>query len=643
MDSVKQRLYLLLVHTAVSFAVFKAALATGSQKSDELKPSDRFVKSEYRIRMRDGTHLYTVVYSPKDTTKKYPLLISRTPYSAGPYGAEKFRDSVGPSKRFESAGYIVVYQDVRGKSMSEGKFVEVRPFLADDAKPGDTDEATDAYDTIEWLLANVPNHNGNAGLWGISYPGFYATGGLINAHPALKAVSPQAPIADWFAGDDWHRNGALLLVQNLKIRRPTEPSKPEGPPESSEKKNEKPLAQVRADQPPIDGYSFFLQLNPLAEKAKVMAREDGAFFDDMMRHGSYDSFWKARDIRRHLRNVRPAVMTVGGWYDCEDLFGALETYRQIEQNSPATTNLLVMGPWTHGAWSKPDSSRLGNIEFGTNTAEFYREQIEFTFFEKYLKGNDTPQLPEAYVFETGTNVWRKHDAWPPKSARPKSFYLGEQHLLQTDPPHDDSLTNGFDEFPSDPNRPVPFTEKVTMGVPVDFMTADQRFASRRPDVLFYQTEPLENDLTIVGQIQADLTVSTTGTDSDWIVKIIDVHPNNASDPQPNPTGLRMGGYQQLVRGDVMRGKFRQSLEKPEPFQPGQPTPVKLVMNDIYHTFRQHHRLMVQIQSTWFPLVDRNPQRFTDIYTATNADFQMATQKVFRTKSMSSRLELLVIP
>ncbi len=362
-----------------------------------------------------------------------------------------------------------------------------------------------------------------------------------------------------------------------------------------------------------------------------------------MRHGTYDSFWKARDIRPHLANVRLAVMTVGGWFDAEDLFGALETYRQIEKSSPNATNIIVMGPWLHGGWRRADSSKLGDVSFDTNAAEFYREQMEFPFFEFHLKGVEAEMLPEALMFETGTNVWRKHDVWPPAAAVTQSFYFSEQGRLEATSPRDDLPAVRFDEYPSNPHRPVPFINHVAMGMPVEYMTADQRFASRRPDVLVYETEPLQRDLTIIGPIQAELFVSTSGTDSDWVVKVIDVYPLETADPQPNPANIRMGGYQQLVRGDVMRGKFRNSLEQPEPFTPGEPTRVKIELPDVYHTFRAGHRLMVQVQSSWFPLIDRNPQQFMDIYSAKNSDFQLAMQKVFRTPSMPSRVEVLVMP
>lgn len=636
MSSAKLRLCKSHIAACVALLFFAPPLP-----AKEESPSARYTKAEHRIAMRDGTRLFTAVYLPKDSSRAYPILLTRTPYTVAPYGADKFRGKLGPSKLFEDAGYIFVYQDVRGKSQSEGDYVEVRPFRAANAPSAPFDEATDAYDTIEWLLANVPNHNGNVGVWGISYPGFYATASLINAHPAVKAVSPQAPITDWFEGDDWHRNGALLLVQNMKLHRPPPAPRPWDASKPAPKKDDPPPKPAKPD--PIDGYEFFLTLNPLAQKGYPFVSESRAFYDELMRHDSYDAFWKARDIRPHLSNVRPAVLVVGGWFDWEDGFGALETYRRIERTSPQGTNHLVMGPWIHGMWSKAEASKVGNIDFGSNTSKTYQEELEFPFFEHHLKGSSQPALAEASLFDTGNNVWRKHDAWPPKQAQPKSFYFSSRRELNQELPPDEDSATSVDEYLSDPNRPVPFIDRTTMGTPQDWVNGDQRFASRRPDVLSYQTEPLESDLTVVGPIQAKLFVSTTGTDCDWIVKIIDVHPDDAPNPQPNPSGIRMAGFQQLVRGDVMRGKFRNGLEHAEPFEPGEPTCVNLQMLDIYHTFRKGHRLMVQVQSSWFPLVDRNPQQFTDINTASDADFRKATQRVFRTQSKPSHIEALVLP
>jgi len=591
-----------------------------------------YTKYEYRIPMRDGKKLFTSVYVPKDTGQKYPILLTRTPYSVGPYGADRYKDNLGPSPLFAQAGYVFVYQDVRGRWMSEGTHVNMRPHNPDKKGTEEVDEASDTYDTIDWLVKRVPN-NGKVGLWGISYPGFYTAAGMIDAHPALKAASPQAPIVDWFVGDDFHRNGALWLphffnfIGNFGRPRP-EPTR-KGP------------THFEHDTP--DGYDFFLRMGPLSNADKKYFKGEVAFWNDVMAHGTYDDFWQSRNLRPHLKNIKPAVMTVGGWFDAENLFGALETYRHVEANSPGIANVLVMGPWRHGGWSGGDGEALGNVHFNAKTSDFYRQQIELPFFEFHLKGKGENKHPEAWVFETGANQWRKHDAWPPKEAKTKTLYFHQGGRLSSDTPPRGKAEDCTDEYVSDPARPVPFQDKIDIGMSADYMTADQRFAGRRTDVLVYQAPALDDDVTIAGPIDVDLHVSTTGTDSDWVVKLIDVYPDDYPDPNPNPTGVRMGGYQQLVRGDVMRGKFRNNYAKPEPFEPGQPARVKFRLQDVYHTFRPGHRMMVQVQSSWFPLCDRNPQKFVDIYSAKESDFEKATQRVYRSRDLPSKVTVLVMP
>lgn len=588
-----------------------------------------YTKYEYRIPMRDGKRLFTSVYVPKDTSKTYPMLMTRTPYDVKPYGVDQYRDNLGPSPLFGKAGYIFVYQDVRGRWMSEGEYVNMRPHRAAKKSPQEIDESTDTYDTIDWLIKNVPNHNGKVGMTGISYPGFYTSAGMIDAHSALVACSPQAPICDWFIGDDWHHNGALQLPHAFNFMATFGRPRPE-----PTKKFE-----FKFEHGTPDGYDFFLRMGPLPNADGQYYKGEVAFWNEVMAHGNYDDFWKAHNLRPHLKQIKPAVMTVGGWFDAENLFGALETYKQIEATSPNTTNILVMGPWVHGGWAGGNGDVLGHINFNSKTSEFYREHIELPFFEAHLKGDGKSQHPEAWVFETGTNVWRKYEAWPPKNVAPRSFYLQSDGKLTSDPPT--SSASGFDEYPSDPSRPVPFIDKTTIGMVPEYMTADQRHASRRPDVVVYQSDIMEQDLTVAGPLEVELYVSTSGTDSDWVVKLIDVYPNDYPDPKDNPTGVKMGGYQQLVRGDIFRGKFRKSFEKPEPFVPNQPEKVKFTVPDINHVFRPGHRLMVQVQSSWFPLFDRNPQTFVDIYTAKTADFQKATQRVYRTPGMPSRVTLPV--
>jgi putative CocE/NonD family hydrolase len=592
-----------------------------------------YTKYEYRIPMRDGTKLFTAVYVPKDLSQRYPILLVRTPYSVSPYGVDRFKNDLGPSPLFGKAGYIFAYQDVRGRWMSEGTFVNVRPHIPVKKGPQDIDESSDTYDTIDWLVRHVPGNSGKVGMWGISYPGFYTSTGIIEAHPALKAASPQAPVADWFIGDDWHHNGALFLIHTFNYYSNFGRPRPQPIRKSS---------LPRFDHETPDGYAFFLRLGPLSNANARYFKDDVAFWNEVLQHGTYDDFWKARNLRPHLKGIKPAVMTVGGWFDAEDLFGALETYRCVEAGNPGITNILVMGPWSHGGWTGTGDA-LGPVRFQAKTGVFFRENIELPFFEYHLKGKGEFKHPEAWVFEMGTNQWRKHDAWPPRNARPKYLYFQAGGQLSPQVPPSGKAAEMCDEYISDPARPVPFQDRIAAVMSPDYMTGDQRFASRRPDVLVYETGPLEEDLTIAGPIKANLFVSTSGTDADWVVKLVDVYPDDYPDPEPNPTGIQMGGYQQMVRGDVMRGKFRNSFETPEPFEPGQPTRVQFTLPDVYHTFRTGHRLMVQVQSSWFPLVDRNPQTFVDIAQAKEADFRKATQRVYRSQDRPSHVTLNVLP
>ncbi|WP_238537517.1 CocE/NonD family hydrolase [Zavarzinella formosa] len=588
-----------------------------------------YTKYEYRIPMRDGVKLFTSVYVPKDDSKTYPMLMKRTPYSIAPYGVDTYPDNLGPSALFAKEGYIFVYQDVRGRWNSEGEFVNMRPH--NPKKTGkEIDESSDTYDTIEWLIKNVSNNNGKVGTYGISYPGFYVSAGMIDAHPALKAASPQAPISDWFVGDDFHHNGVLFLPHCFNFM--ANFGKPRPHPITKEQ-------FLKFDHNSRDGYDFFMNMGPIYNADAKYYKGDVAFWTEVMKHGNYDDFWKSRNLRQHMKNIKPAVMTVGGWFDAENLFGALETYKNTEKNSPSNaTNMIVMGPWDHGGWSHDDADRLGPVKFNSKTGPYYREQIELPFFEYHLKGKGTGKFPEAWMFETGTNVWRKFDVWPPKQAVASKFYFGDRQQLLT---ASDKET-GHDEFISDPAKPVPYIDKTNIGMDKEYMVGDQRFAARRPDVLVYQTEPVDTDTTIVGAIEVNLNVSTTGTDADWIVKVIDVYPGDFPEWDPNPTGVRMSHYQQLIRGEPFRGKFRNSFEKPEPFEPGKPAQIKFTMPDVFHTLRPGHRLMVQVQSTWFPLADRNPQKFTDIYTAEERDFKKATHRVYRGGEEGSGISVRVM-
>lgn len=583
-----------------------------------------YTKYEFRVPMRDGKRLFTSVYVPKDGSRKYPIMFTRTPYSVAPYGVDSYKASLGPSEAFAREGYIFVYQDVRGRVQSEGEFVHARPYLPVKRGPGDIDESTDAYDSIEWLLKRVPNHNGRVGMWGISYPGFYTVMGALDAHPALRACSPLAPIADWFIGDDWRHNGAFFLLHAFDFLAAFT-NTPEW---------------HTFDYGTPDGYDFFLRAGPLAAITARHFNGRVAFWEELLRHDTYDEFWKARNVLPHLEKIKPAMMTVGGWFDAEDLYGALAVYDSLERRNPGLHNTLVMGPWFHGGWARSDGEALGDVRFGQKTSLYYRENIELPFFNYYLKDKGELDLPEAYVFETGRNQWRRCGAWPPKEAAEKSLYLHAGGKLSFEPPAESRAS--FDEYISDPAKPVPFIGWQSTRMPREYMVADQRFASSRTDVLVYESEPLEDDLTIAGPLRPSLYVSTTGTDSDWIVKLIDVYPGNYPDNDPQGP-VRMGGYQQLVRGEPLRGRFRNSFEKPEPFKPGQVTPIEFTMPAVYHTFRSGHRIMVHIQSSWFPLVDRNPQQFVDIHRAAPDGFQKATQRVYRAKPYLSSIRVSVLP
>ena len=590
-----------------------------------------YTKREYQIPMRDGVRLFTAVYTPKNMSKKYPFLLFRTPYSSRPYGEDKFTRRLRGMQKFVEEGFIFVYQDVRGRFMSGGEFVNMTPHVENKKSDSDIDESSDTYDTIEWLLENIPNHNGKAGMWGISYPGFYAAAGAIDHHPALVAVSPQAPIADWWY-DDFHHHGAFFLPHSFNFMAVFGKLRPEPTKEWGE----------RFDHGTPDGYNFFMELGPLANVNKKYFHDENPMWNNGVAHPNYDEFWQKRNILPHLHNVSPAVMTVGGWFDAEDLYGPLKIYRSIEEKNPDVYNILVMGPWAHGAWARSKGDHLGHAQFGSNTAEYYRENMFLPFFLHFLKDRAWDELPEAYVFETGANQWRTFDQWPPPGLEHKSlfFHAGGGLAFETST----ETTATYDEYVSDSAKPVPFTEDVSTRMPRKYMTDDQRFAGRRPDVLVYQTDVLEEDVTLAGPIMADLWVSTSGTASDWIVKLIDVLPSDAEDYEDIPSGMHMGDYQMMVRSEVIRGRFRNSNEHPEPFSPNQPTHIELELQDVLHTFQKGHRIMVQIQSTWFPLVDRNPQTYVDnIFLAKEEDFVKATQRVYCSGNYQTRLKVGVLP
>ena len=576
--------------------------------------AQNYSKKEVHIKMRDGSELFTSIFSPKDVSKKYPIIMQRTPYDCAPYGSDLFPKSIAPNEIMMKEGYIVVYQDVRGRFMSDGLYDNMRGFITNKKLKTDVDEASDTYDTIDWLVKNVPNNNGNVGTWGISYPGFYASYSLLSNHPALKAVSPQACISDFFF-DDFHHNGAYLLsywkVTPLfgpqKTKRTTEPWY-----EFPKIKNN-------------DDYSFYLDAGPLTNLDQYFTK-DNEFWQQLKDHSSYDDFWQKRGLLQHLKNIKPAVMTVGGWFDAEDLYGPLNTYSTIEKSSK-NYNTIVMGPWSHGDWARNSAKQIiGNINFGDSISSFYQKNIESKFFRHFLKENAKSEnkLPEAYVFDSGKKEWKTFDSWPPKNTEKQLFFLNNTINKF------EGNGSDFQEFVSDPKKPVPSSEDIKQGfTPRKYMTDDQRFAAKRPDVLVYETEILENDITLAGEILTKLLVSTTGTDADWIVKVIDVFPKDEPETKEMAAYLKMSNYHMMVRSEVMRGRFRNDFSKPEPFVPNQKTVINLKLQDVFHTFKKGHKIQIQVQSTWFPLIDLNPQTFVDnIFYAKPEDFKKQTHKVF---------------
>jgi len=619
---------------AVALRLFAQPSAPDKARQQAEYTRSHYTKFDFRIPMRDGVKLFTSVYVPKDSSQPYPFLMQRTPYSVAPYGIDNYPANLGPSELFTKEGFIFVYQDVRGRYLSEGTFIDV-PVHNTHLSGKETDESTDTYDTIDWLIKNVPNNNGRAGQWGISYPGFYSAFSLINAHPAMKAVSPQAPMGDVGNGDDAYHNGAFFLAANFGFYTSFKPRK----------EPERPTREAPFEYGTRDQFDFYLKMGPLANADEKYIHSENVYWSDLLKHPNYDAFWQSRALAPHMKNVTPAVLWVGGWFDAEDLAGPLKLFYANEKSGPAAPQTLIMGPWPHGGWSRGDGEKLGNLNFSSKTGEFFREHIELPFFMANLKtkGNglkETPtgSVPKAWVFATGTDEWARFDRWPPQKSTEKSLYFGPGGTLSFAA----ASGSAYDEYVSDPAKPVPVIGDIGPGMPSDYMTHDQRFAARRTDVLTYQTEPLEKDVTIAGPLQSILQVSTSGTDSDFVVKLIDVYPNDYPDPNPNPTGLHMGGYQQMVRGEPFRGKFRNGMDKPEAFVPGKQAQIEFSLPDICHVFRPGHRIMVQIQSSWFPLTDRNPQVFLNIPSAKASDFQKATERIYRGGAEGSRIKVRVL-
>mgnify|MGYP000152011762 FL=1 len=597
---------------------------------------NNYTKQEVYIPMRDGIKLFTTIYAPKSNAELHPFLMKRTPYSCAPYGANKMplRFTQSYYKTYLSEGYIMVTQDVRGRWMSEGNFVDIRPFNPN-KQGNEIDESSDTYDTIDWLIKNVKGNNGKVGVFGISYPGFYSTMAAASNHPALVAVSPQAPVTNWFMGDDFHHNGAFFPMDGFDFY--SSFGQPRPTPTTIGPASYKYSTQ--------DNYKFFLETGSL----KALANKIGdsiLFWKDLYAHPNYDDWWKARDARNATKNLKPAMLWVGGLFDAEDCWGAWNAYKAAEQNNGTQVfNKIVDGPWYHGQWASNDGTQLGNIKFGSNTSSFYQENIEVPFFNYFLKGKgDISKLPEASIFITGSNEWKQFKKWPPALSENTSLYLHENGKINKVA---DNKESSFTEYISNPAKPVPYTEKVHHSRTISYMTDDQRFASRRPDVLVFETPILDEDYTVTGPVLADLFVSISTTDADFVVKVIDVFPDELTGDEAtlyqakaddfDEAPLMMGGYQMLVRGEIFRGRYRKSFESPEAFTPGKVEQVKFELPDIAHCFKKGHKLMIQVQSSWFPLSDRNPQQFVNIYTCTEKDFVSSTIQIHHSKMYPSKI------
>ena len=618
-----------LILLALCFILLSYCSYAQPNTSDADYVKATYQKYEYQVPMRDGKKLFTSVYVPKDQSKKYPIMMDRTPYSVAPYGLSAYKGSLGPSPLFAQDGYIFVYQDVRGRFMSEGIFEEMTPEKELHKTNQDVDEGTDTYDTIDWLIKNLPNNNGKVGVWGISYPGFFTTAALLSRHLALVAASPQAPMADLYRDDAFH-NGAFMLAANFGFY-----------PFFTNRQDDKPTQRGggNLNYGTRDGYEFYLKMGSVKNSNDKFYKDTIRLWNEMLDHPNYDQHWKDRNVLYHLHDIKTAVLVTGGWYDAEDLYGAINTYKTLLKENPNTPVYFTMGPWVHGGWSRGNGDHLGDVDFGGPTGPFYREKIEFAFFSHYLKGTDL-DLPKVSTFETGVNKWKTFKTWPPKEAEEKNLYLLPGGKLSFKAPV--GTNNSFDEFISDPNKPVPFYSGITLGMQREYMTGDQRFADYRPDVLTYETDVLDKEVTLAGNIWADLKVSITGTDADWVVKVIDVYPDSAKNSQFTGKDIVMSNYEQMVRSEAMRGKFRNGFDKPEPFVPGKVTPVNFELQDVLHTFKKGHRIMVQVQSTWFPLIDRNTQQFQNIMKAKDSDFKKATHRVYTSKDHPSYLKVRVM-
>jgi putative CocE/NonD family hydrolase len=622
---------------AASLAAVALCFTSPGARAEPFDVGAHYEKSEHRVRMRDGVELHTVVYRPRDRTQRHPILLHRTPYSAGPYGEGLYREALwmAPTEEFLRAGYIFVFQDGRGTLRSGGEWVDFRPALKDRKAPGAIDEGTDTYDTIDWLVKNLQGHNGRVGQWGISYPGWYTVQALLEPHPALKAASPQATTGDPFIGDDYHHNGAFIVGNLGFLEGMTRTS---GPGRELIQTGAVPAVPSRIGLDRRWGYDFYLNVGPISEiNAKYFGGRLLESWDAFIEHPDYDEYWQSRNFIRPLGEVSIPVLHVAGWFDEPDPYGQIATYQRIEERNPRNANILVVGPWQHGDWhynSQSGGQKLGDIDFGSRTADLYRRDIIFPFFEAHLRGKGKAPTDEATVFETGGNAWHRLEQWPPRGVRKRSIYFARAGGLGFDAPRGQGGDTASDTYVSSPAKPVPDVADPDH----EFTIADQRHASTRPDVLTYRTEPLTEDITIAGPTDIELFVSTSGTDSDWFVKLIDAHPDVA----PEGMAREMAGYQMLLAFEVMRGKYRNSFSTPEPMKPGEVTPIRFQLRDRFHTFRKGHRIMIQVHSSWFPMFDRNPQAFMNIYRAKPEDFRDATQTVHRSPAAPSHLALPVL-
>ena len=611
---------------------FSTMAFADDKKTDERGDYIRanYVKYEYQIPMRDGVKLFTSVYLPADDSKKYPMMMQRTPYRVAPYGSDKYKTRLGPDEIFEKEGFIFVFQDVRGKFMSQGEYVNMRP--QDAYKRGEkaVDDATDTYDTIDWLVKNIKNNNGKVGMWGTSYPGYYTSVAAINSHKALKAISPQAPIADWFF-DDFHRNGAFVTPMAFiffdtfdKLREKPHEAWPEG---------------MKSITP--DGYDFFRQLGPLSNVNKNYFKGKRPFWNELTLHPNYDEYWQAKNILPHLKKTKPATLVVGGWYDTEDLYGPLSTYQTMSKNNNKDHIKMIMGPWYHGQWNSGKGDKLGEADFGFNTSKWFQEEVLLPFFIQHLKGGDDAELATATMFETGSNRWRKFASWPPEETKNKQLFLASNESLVAELPSDKENDASFSEYVSDPNKPVPHSASISRGWDRPYMVEDQRFTARRSDVLVFETEVMEHDQTLAGAIDLDLWFSTSQTSADIVVKLIDVFPGK--DVNVDKVDSAKGNRHELVRWGVIRGRFRESMSEPVPFIANKPTKVAFELYDVLHTIKRGHKLQIQIQSSMFPFLDINPQNYVDnIFNATEEDFVKATHKIYHNATYPSSISFKTI-